>query len=380
MVSSVIERASELRRIVDELAQLRDEIGVLSVTVGVDPGTVSGRVPAPAIVVKNELARLRHDGTHLLKSRLDAASETIEDLLKRTTPGRGHAFYVALESGAARELALERALPTSASLGPAAHVVPLLAALDEGKKTGLVRASRDAVVVSELELGHMREVQQIDLEPWIGDWWPEMKGPARANPQSGQQIVSQRDRYARRLAAAYRHTLGDAASAIAALAAERAWAQAVLAGDPRRVSVLEAALRSGVVATTTIEANLEGARTDTARARFEEAIDALVERQRARLVEDVVAAQDAACGLARVLGALAEGRVDELVIDADRAILGALGSGERLVAAELGQETTDLTDLIVARALQTGAAVKPVSGRAAEALAPFDGIAALLRW
>ena len=206
-----------------------------------------------------------------------------------------------------------------------------------------------------------------------------MKGSARANPQSGQQIVSQRDRYARRLAAAYRHTLDDAASAIAALAAERAWAQAVLAGDPRRVSVLEAALRSGVVATRRSKPTSR-ATHGHARARFEEAIDALVERQRARLVEDVVAARDAACGLARVLGALAEGRVDELVIDADRAILGALGSGERLVAAELGQETTDLTDLIVARALQTGAAVKPVSGRAAEALAPFDGIAALLRW
>jgi hypothetical protein len=383
MVLTLIESASELQRRAEELSELRDEMGVLSITVGVEPGAVSGRTPAPQIAVENELARLRHDGGtdgHLLESRLDELSERLEELLAPTGPGRGRALYLALASGAAQELALERALSTRARLGPAAHVLPLLAVLDEGRRTGLVSASRDSVSVSELELGRTRELERIELEPWVGDWWPEMKGPARANPQRGQQVVSQRERYERRLAAAYRHTLDDAATTIGALAAERAWARAVLAGDPRLLGVLDAALGRRDVPTATLEANLEGVRAEEAHRRLEAAAGALVAQRQVRLAEEVVAAETGVCGLVRILGALAEGRVDELLIVADRTSPGVIGPGERLAASGPAEETSDLTDLIVARALATGAAVTPLSGEAGDRLRAYDGIAARLRW
>lgn len=49
-------------------------------------------------------------------------------------------------------------------------------------------------------------------------------------------------------------------------------------------------------------------------------------------------------------------------------------------AAGPGEDATDLTDLIVARALAIDAAVTPLSRDAARALAASEGIAAVQRW
>jgi hypothetical protein len=86
------------------------------------------------------------------------------------------------------------------------------------------------------------------------------------------------------------------------------------------------------------------------------------------------------CGLVPVLAALAEGRVDRLLIDTRRTFPGVLEAGESLALAGPGQDATDLTDVIVARALATDAVVTPLSGDAADALGGCEGIAALLRW
>ena len=382
MDSTVIERATELRSLVSALAQLRDGIGVLSITIGIDPGTVSAGTPSWEIVLENDLNRLRHDSPvrSTLERRAKYVSPRLEELLDPATSGRGRALYVALDSGLVSEAILQPELPTGARLGPAAHVLPLLAALDEGEPAGLLSASRDSISVSELELGRMRHLDRIELEPVVGDWWPEMKGPAQANPQRGQQTVSQRDRYARRIAAAYRHTLSAAASTTGLLAGERGWSRAVLAGDPRRTDVLETVLREHGLETTTIDANLEGLRAEDALERFEHALETLLAEERARLAEEVVSAASAASGLVPVLAALAEARVERLLIDSGRTFPGTVGPDESLVASGPGEEGVDLTDLLVARSLATGATVIPLNGEAARALGAAEGIAAFLRW
>ncbi|MGH3085269.1 MAG: hypothetical protein ACRDNP_14690, partial [Gaiellaceae bacterium] len=369
MGAALIEQASDLRHLVASLLQLHDKAGVLSITVGIEPGAASGRTPEAEIVLKNELVRLRREGAHILERRLEAASSRLEDLLDASTTGRGRALYMALDSGAETELALEMDLPTRVRVGPAAHVLPLLAALDDGERSGLLGASRDSISVGELELGRLHRLDPMDLEPWIGDWWPEMKGPARANPQRGLHTVSQRDGYERRLAAAYRHALDSAVGAIGSLAHERGWSRAALAGDPRRIRFLDDALRGRGLATTTIDANLEGLHPADALRRLKDALGSLVAWRRARLAQEVIAAQKGACGLVPVLAALAEGRIDHLVIDAKRAFPGVVRAGERLAAAEPGEDTIDLTDLIVARALAMRAAVTPLTGDTAAALA-----------
>jgi len=281
MASNVIERTTELWRLVTSLARLRDGMGVLSITIGVEPGAVSGRTPSWEIALENDLDRLRRGSSvrSILQRRLHESSTRLEELLDATISGRGRALYIALETGAVSEAVLLRELPTCARLGPAAHVLPLLAALGEGETAGLVSASRDSLSVSESELGRVRHVDRIELEPWTGDWWPEMKGPARANPQRGQQIVSQRDRYDRRVAEAYRHTLNDAAITVGAFAGERGWKRAVLAGDPRRTDLLDTVLREHGLSTTAIEANLEGLRAEDALERLEVALEAMVRRE-----------------------------------------------------------------------------------------------------
>jgi hypothetical protein len=269
-------------------------------------------------------------------------------------------------------------------VGLVAHVLPLLEALEAGERAGLIMASRDALVLWESELERASEVDRIELEPWVGDWWPEMKGPSRANPLRGQHTVSQRDRYARRIAEAYRHTLDEASVTLGALARERSWTRAVLAGDPRTIDALDGVLRHGGLTTITIAANLEGLRTEQALGRLDAALETLAaqtSRDRIRVIQEEAAADaKGACGLARVLAALNDARVASLSIDPSRTYTGLVESGEILRAADPVEGTADLTDLIVSRALSTGADVIPVLGDTTERLGSCGGIAALLRW
>jgi hypothetical protein len=385
MTAVLVDRVCRLREFIGSVVELRDSLGILSVTIGIEPGDVSGRRSAWEIALQNDFAQLRREGGLKPAARvLDEALERVGELLDPPSPGRGLALYVALDSGATHELTLQRSLPTAARIGRVAHVIPLLEALDEGEPAALVMASRDGVVVLESELEHVAEVAVIELEPWIGDWWPEMKGPARANPLRGQHVVSQRDRYARRVAEAYRHTLDEAASALGSLARERGWIRGVLAGDPRTTGVLESVLEAAGVSTTTIGSNLEGVREEDARARLEAALAALVSEtlvERVRVIEEgAEAGAKGACGLEQTLAALNEARVDTLLVDPATTYPGIAEPDEVLRCASDVEEAVDLVDAIVARALATGAEVVPVRGAASERLARCGGIAAHLRW
>ncbi|HXG76735.1 MAG TPA: VLRF1 family aeRF1-type release factor [Gaiellaceae bacterium] len=386
MESSLIEHAAELRDAIDGLAQLRDEVGVLSITVGIEPGPVLGERPAWEVALENDLARLARNGARgrAVERWLAGANGELERLVDAARSGRGRALYVALGTGASTELCLQPPLPTGARLGDLAHVLPLLAALDAGEPAAFLVASRDELALHESELGTVHELDRIELEPWVGSWWPEMKAPARANPLRGQEMVSHRDRYARRVAAAYRRTLDEAVREVVARAGERGWTRAVLAGDPRRTEPLEEALREAGVATVVLDATLAGVPEEDARRRLRTALEGLVASRALELAREAKAEAAAdgrgACGLADVLAALGEGRVARLLIDPARVFPGTVGPGEVLRAAVPPEEGVDLTDRIVARALATDAAVTPLSGEAAAVLQDREGIGALLRW
>jgi hypothetical protein len=174
VAGGAVERAVDLHGLIAALAGLRDPDGVLSLTVGLEPGAPAGRTPAPQIALDNDLAALRRrpEWTRVHEQRLGALAATIEGLLEPAISGRGRALYVAVRSGEATELTLQRELPTSARLAPVARVLPLAAALEEGHPAGLVSIARDAVDVQEAELGRVRAVTRIELEPFVGDWWP----------------------------------------------------------------------------------------------------------------------------------------------------------------------------------------------------------------
>ncbi len=386
MVSVALERSHELREFIDSAVAMRDPVGVLSVTIRLEPGAGGGGTPPWEIAVHNDFAKLHRSGLlgRHWRERLDETSARLDELVDPVYGGRGRALYVALESGAHCEVALAPGLPTCARVGPVAHVLPLLQVLQERQPAGLIMASKDLVLLFESELGHVSEVDRMELEPWVGDWWPEMKGPSRAIPLRGQHVVSQRDRYARRVAVAYRRTLHDASVALEALAGERGWRLAAVAGDSRTVDSLADALRRSGTSIITSDANLEGLRVDDALRRLESVLRDLAAEtslHRVQLIVEAVAAEaKAVWGLADVLAALNEARVATLVIDPSRVYPGLHQPDGILRTADPSETPADLTDVLAVRALSTGAELLPVHGTAAELLESGDGIAAQLRW
>jgi hypothetical protein len=145
------DRTRDVRGFVGSVVELRDPVGVLSVTVGIEPGAGSGGTPPWQITVENDLARLRDHGSlgPSPKRTLDMISARVEEVFDLASTGRGRALYLALESGASREIALQRALTTGARVGPVARVLPVLEALDRGEPAVLVMASRDTIVLFE---------------------------------------------------------------------------------------------------------------------------------------------------------------------------------------------------------------------------------------
>jgi hypothetical protein len=78
----------------------------------------------------------------------------------------------AADSGAAIQVSLQNPLRTGARVGPVAHVLPLLAALEQGEPAGLVATSRDTLIVFESELGLVRRVEDVVLEPGLATGGP----------------------------------------------------------------------------------------------------------------------------------------------------------------------------------------------------------------
>jgi hypothetical protein len=91
-----------------------------------------------------------------------------------------------------------------------------------------------------------------------------------------------------------------------------------------------------------------------------------------------------ALGLADVLVALNDARVEHLIYDPQVRYVGAVGADDVLLASPhaggLLVEESRLTERIVERCLRTAARITPLDAIAAATLADAGGIAALLRW
>ncbi len=229
--------------LVASLAHLEDAVGVLSVYVGVDPRTEATARPPWVLSLDRELEALR--------TRLRELAPALARAVDATEHGRGRALFAAVGSGEVHSIAAQAVLPTGATLGEVAHVLPLLAA-DEGAPMGLVLVGRDIVRALEARLGAIVELASFDVEPFVADG-PERKGPAASNPLRAQHVVSQRERYERHVEAGHRGLLKKAAEAVSGLAVERGWELAVVAGDPRGGRPLTEELRRHGVESELVE-------------------------------------------------------------------------------------------------------------------------------
>ena len=366
---------------IDDLLRLRDEVGVLSVYVGIDPALEARARPPWQIELEKDIRairkRLRAEHEHArrmaVEDRLTELAPVLAELADASVGGRGRALFVGVASGEIRSFDLQVELGTGATLADVPHVFPLLRA-DDGRPRAVVLLGRDSVRVLEVRLGRAEELRKLDVEAVVYDR-AEKKGPAASNPFRGQKSVAQRERWARHVEADHRRRLTAAAEEIDRLARARGWTLGVVAGDPRGARLLAETLTRAGVPTELVDRDLIDAAPAHALADLAPVLAAAAERRDAALVRSAIDAAAAggrgAAGLESVLGALDASRVEELLLDGDGPPTGLADSG--VPADPL------FADRLALRAHETGARTQVVGGEAAAALAGVGGVAAVLR-
>lgn len=354
------------------VARMHDPIGVLTVYADIAPHEAAGRKPLWEEQVRVGLEHLGR-GTSgaeaaALRARLHALEPAVERLLDPRTRGRGRALFAAVSGEEIHEARIALPLATDVRLARRAHLLPLLAAAQCGHVLGVAVVSSDELRLLELDMGEGRELQRVDLSQ------PGFEWSLRKEPNAG--VVENLHRSA-----------DIAAPEVERAARAHGWDDVMVVGSPRIAPrVADALTRAGLsvevndgdpapeVTATTI-AGVCAAYSDASRQAREQGLVG-------RVVEQAAANGRGALGLVDVAAALAEGRVDHLVLDALGTYPGTVTGDGRLVAAGSAPATpvVDLAGELVERAFETNAAVTAVSGSAAEALSSCGGVGASLRW
>jgi Bacterial archaeo-eukaryotic release factor family 5 len=200
--------------------------------------------------------------------------------------------------------------------------------------------------------------------------WRERKAPRPANRARTQGAsASGRDQFDQRLEHNRARFLEETGRLVADQARSRAWRRVFAFGDPEHFRGLNEGVEKGTAVELAEEVNL----ISEDRGRLLERVNAAVadgnRRRELTLIQRAVEAAATpggrgALGLIDVQRSLNEGRVEDLVFDADTE----------------NRELADLEDEIVERAFRTRARITPVESEAAEALSEHGGVAALLRY
>lgn len=382
------------------IAGLRDRFGVLSVYVDADPREKAAARPAWVVAAENGLdeirRRVRGDGDRerwtALVSALESLAGELAAILDPRLPGRGRALFATVEGGDVRRVSIQLPLVDRVSLDDVPDLTPLLVACDRGRPAGLVVVSHESVRVLETALGAVEDLAAFDVEPETSDW-RELKGPAAANPGLAQHSASQRDRFERRVEEHVERRLERLASELERTRARRGWDRLVIAGDPRLTQALRDELDRDQVDLALVDRRLNGLSAAEIADALAPELEAANVRREASLVgrarDAALSGNAGALGLADVVAALEDGRVEHLLFDPERAFPGVRAADGRLAPAGAEPPGADpsglvaepsLTPHLVERALETDARVTPLSAAGAETLAEHGGIAALLRW
>ena len=335
-------------RAIDAIA---DPVGVLSLY-GDGPAAATRRSPADrALALRRRLQRveagLREAGTAAVADRYRRWLPRIESQLFRLAHASspGAAVFLPLSSGRPLRVDLPMPVGEHARLEPTGHVMPLVAAHDEGRPAGVVVARRSSVQVLEWRQGRIDEELEMPI-------------PSRARG-------SDRHRWGGR---GYR--IDAVAEGLRRVVEQRGWRRLLIAGDPRLRSAVACGrpLRHDVEVRT-LACELEGMSADLAVSVAAD-LDAAQRQYEWRLVERVLDAalydQSAVLGADAVVAALELGLVEHLVIDPSR------------VASDAPPPRTAAAERMAELALASGAEITPLEGTGAR-LADVGGVAALLR-
>jgi hypothetical protein len=350
------------------LAEWAPPLGVVSVYLRLDP---DDRGRAWRTELHNGLSSvLDSDGLdHEAAAALRATAERIGERFanhERSLP-RGEVGFVevAAKPGAERwwsnHLAPEAA--RTASFADRPLVAPLVCLLERGAARGVALLSAERVRLLEWSPGHLEELHNWELSVFSLDW-RERKAQRVADPARGQGVsASGRDQFDERLAENRHRFLGECGRLAARIASERGWKQLLLFGGAEQRRDLRQGLPSPGLAVEGDGADLISEPSERLEKPIADAVERLDRERDRKLVEGALdearGGTRAAAGPQETEAALAEARVECLVLDASRAVA---------------------SESLVRSALESGAGVAAVAGEAAELLAPVEGVAALLRY
>jgi hypothetical protein len=294
--------------------------------------------------------------------------------------GRGVAWFVALD-GSLDERFVSR-LPLAADLvrlDARPFVSPLVDLVARGAPAGIVLVGHENVRLLEWGHGWIDEAADFELELDQGDWRPYRgsAGSARNRPTVTHEAhveareEAQRDRF-----------FAAAAGAVGERIAGGGWQRVLLlAGDglaPRFHMALPAPVRDRVQ--LDLDVNLLGQTAAEIAHRVEPHLEALHRHRALTLAEQLeTAGPDAASGPPAVLAALAERRVEQLVLDPLH--VPAASPLPELAETVLAGAPPELAgERAVEAAIASDAEVVAVAVADSPALARADGMLARLRW
>jgi hypothetical protein len=354
-----------------ELSEWRPPLGVLSVYLGFDPADRAG---AWRTELRNGLDAVLEAGKGAEHERRVALRETARRLTERfedgdlRPPPRGEAGFVEVAEKGGRErwwgTGLAPVATACVELGAEPVVAPLVDLSCHGQPRGVALLSAERVRLLRCADGALEELEDWELSITSLDW-RERKSQSANNPARAQGVSSSgHDQFDERLEHNRQRFLAECGG-LAAQALEEQGIEELLAfGPPGDVESFEAGFGSSrAMLAHGGDADLISVPTGKLIELVADVAERLdVERDRSlveRVLGEAKGGSRGSLGIQETAEALAEGRVDHLVLD------GGIG---------------DRAEPLVRGALAGGSQVTIVRDELAEPLAEAEGVAAILRY
>lgn len=382
------ERFSRLRELIDAETD-GPVLSVFSRTDPRDPAN-SSETPGWKIALKNGVkeaeAKAEADGARAEAMRKlgKAAEQRIEGA---SADQRGRSVALFLSEDGSLDYFHTFQIPVRddmVALDEGAVIWPMVEVIDRGEQTGLVLMSHDRIRLLDWADGHAEDLEYSVFDLELGDW-KEYRGPAPAHPARAKQSAHTAESYSERVEE-WRSKFARAAAAnIADSALDLGMKRLVVAadGDLGRdfVEALPAGTRDLVVAnvqTNLIDMSAADA-TEHLEPHLSDAWNEKVNGIAADAIERSRAGGKGAVGPDEVLLALAEGRVEHLLLDPYLEVDGRdLSEGGRQALTDSGEAS--FREAAVEMAIRTDAGVSSASVDEVPALSDVGGIVALLRY
>jgi hypothetical protein len=364
---------------------------VVSVYALTDPRDAANTASTPAwrIALRN--------GLKAISERLEAGDERddrlafrglrerIEQELVDLGPAeraRSVAWFLDLDGAHSQRFSLQLPLrDTDVVADRKPFVSPLVDIADRGARTGVILVGGDVVRLLQIEQAEPSEPANSIYELSLGDWRP-FGGTAGGSPARGTLTVSHQERYEARVDAQRAQLFDTAATQTAKRLRDLGWERIVLVSERQVATRFREALPGEISELVIAEAdlNLHGEEPAAIADALEPLIeDAWLTRTTAlvKLAHDRALAGGAATlGAQETLGALAEGRVDHLILDPDY----DFAQGVSTIPQPIRGPADMLGERAVETAIDTAAQVTALPTTASETLRDAGGMVALLRY